>query len=101
MLSRYPFRPSRRDVLHQGTLGVGTLALAWLLHRDRLLAEPVRPELERKRFDLTPKKPQHPAKAKALISLFMQGGPSHVDLLDPKPMLDKFDGKPFPGTIKY
>jgi len=36
-----------------------------------------------------------------MISLFMQGGPSHVDLLDPKPQLTKYDGQKFPGTIKY
>ncbi len=92
---------TRREVLHTGTLGVGTVALAWLLNRDRLLAEPGRPELEKKHFDLTPKKPPAPAKAKAMISLFMQGGPSHMDLLDPKPVLDRLDGKPFPGTLKF
>jgi len=36
-----------------------------------------------------------------MISLFMQGGPSHVDLFDPKPKLTELDGKPFPGQIKY
>ncbi|MDB5385086.1 MAG: hypothetical protein JWM11_732, partial [Planctomycetaceae bacterium] len=40
-------------------------------------------------------------KAKAMISMFMQGGPSHVDLLDPKPKLNELDGKNFPGDIKY
>jgi hypothetical protein len=92
---------TRREVLHTGTLGVGTVALAWLLNRDKLLAEPIRPELEKKHYDLTPKKPDFAPKAKAMISLFMQGGPSHMDLLDPKPVLNKLDGKPFPGTIKY
>jgi hypothetical protein len=92
---------SRRQFLHNGTLGVGSVALAWLLNRDRLLAEPPKPELEKKRFDLTPKPPHFTPRAKAMISLFMQGGPSHVDLLDPKPMLAEYDGKPFPGQIKY
>jgi hypothetical protein len=36
-----------------------------------------------------------------MISLFMQGGPSHLDLFDPRPALAKHDGKTFPGTIKY
>jgi hypothetical protein len=36
-----------------------------------------------------------------MISLFMQGGPSHLDLLDPKPALAAYDGKPFPGEVKY
>ena len=92
---------SRRQLLHRGTLGVGSVALAWLLNRDRLLAEPVKPELGKRRFDLKPKPPHHPPRAKAMISLFMQGGPSHVDLLDPKPKLAEYDGKPFPGQIKY
>ncbi|MBO0697531.1 MAG: DUF1501 domain-containing protein [Zavarzinella sp.] len=90
---------TRRDVLHTSTLGVGTVALAWLLNRDRLLA---RPEfLEEKHYDLTPKKPHFQPRARAMISLFMQGGPSHMDLFDPKPELAKLDGKPFPGQVKY
>jgi hypothetical protein len=92
---------TRRQLLHASTLGVGSVALAWLLHRDRLLAEPVRPDLEPKRFDLTPKPPHHPPRARAMISLFMQGGPSHIDLLDPKPVLTERDGQPFPGQVKY
>src|SRR5687767_3476461 len=92
------FGMTRREALHAGTFGVGTVALAWLLNLDRLLAEPAKPDLEKRRFDLTPKPPHFPAKATAMISLFMQGGPSHMDLLDPKPALDKLDGKPFPGT---
>jgi Protein of unknown function (DUF1501) len=95
------YRPTRRDALHSGTFGVGTVALAWLLNRDRLLAEPKKPDLDRKHFDLTPKKPHFAPRATAMISLFMQGGPSHMDLLDPKPALTRFDGKPFPGQIKY
>ena len=92
---------SRRDLLHASTFGIGTVALAYLLDRDRLLAAPAKPELEPRRFDLKPKPPHHPAKAKAMISLFMQGGPSHIDLFDPKPKLTEYDGKAFPGTIKY
>jgi hypothetical protein len=92
---------TRRDALHAGTFGVGSVALAWLLDQDRLLAEPKRPELEPKHFDLSPKKPHFAPRATAMISLFMQGGPSHMDLLDPKPALTKLDGKPFPGQIKY
>jgi hypothetical protein len=82
-------------------MGLGSLALAWLLNEDRLLAEPVRPELTPRRFDLTPKPPHFPARARAMISLVMQGGPSHIDLLDPKPLLARYDGQPFPGTIQF
>ena len=92
---------SRRQLLRDSTFGVGSVALACLLRDQRLLAEPTKPDLERQRYDLKPKPPHHPAKAKAMISLFMQGGPSHMDLLDPKPKLTELDGKAFPGTIKY
>src|SRR5205085_2332797 len=94
-------RLTRRDALHAGTFGIGSVALAWLLNRDQLLAEPKKPDLDRKHFDLTPKKPHFAPRATAMISLFMQGGPSHMDLLDPKPALNKLDGKPFPGQVKY
>jgi hypothetical protein len=92
---------SRRHFLATNALGIGSVALAWLLDQERLLAEPARPELEPKHFDLLPKAPHHPARTRAMISLFMQGGPSHLDLLDPKPKMAKYDGKPFPGEIKY
>jgi hypothetical protein len=94
-------RLTRRHFLHTGTFGVGTVALAYLLNQEQLLAEPAKPDLERKRYDLKPKKPHFEPRAKAMISLFMQGGPSHMDLLDPKPKLTELDGKPFPGQIKY
>jgi len=92
---------TRRHFLASSAMGIGGLALAWLLKEEGLLAAPVRPELEPRRFDLTPKPPHHPPKARAMISLFMQGGPSHLDLLDPKPLLARYDGRPFPGTIQY
>lgn len=86
----------------QGSFGLSGLALAWLLQRDGLLAAPTtRPELEQRRFDLLPKPTHHAPRARAMISLFMQGGPSHLDLFDPKPMLTRYDGRPFPGTIRY
>jgi hypothetical protein len=91
---------SRRELLHRSTYGIGSIALA-LLEQQRLRGEPAKPELERKHFDLKPKPPHFAPQAKAMISLFMQGGPSHMDLLDPKPKLNELDGKPFPGTIKY
>jgi hypothetical protein len=91
---------NRRDVLASATFGVGSLALTWLLNEDRLLAEPARPELEPKKFDLKSKAPHQPARARAMISLFMQGGPSHLDLFDPKPLLTKLDGTKFLGEIQ-
>jgi hypothetical protein len=92
---------SRRHFLATNALGIGGVALAWLLHQDGLLAEPTRPELEPRHFDLTPKSPQTAPRARAMISLFMQGGPSHLDLFDPKPVLAKHNGTKFQGDIKY
>ena len=46
---------------------------------------------------LAPKPPHFPAKAKRVIYLFLNGGPSQVDTFDPKPMLDKYHGKPVPS----
>ena len=83
-------------------------ALATLLRNDRLMAESpdkedssFRPELRQTTFDVKPKKPHFASNASAMISLWMQGGPSHLDLFDPKPVLQKLDGKTFEGDIKY
>lgn len=93
---------SRRHFLQANSFGLGGLALATLLRQDGLLAAPVKPALGADaQFDLLPKAQHFPGKAKAMISLFMMGGPSQMDLFDPKPMLTKYDGKNFPGEIKY
>jgi hypothetical protein len=49
---------------------------------------------------LAPRKPHFPAKAKQVVHLFMNGGPSHVDTFDPKPALDRFHGKPLPINLR-
>jgi len=92
---------SRRHFLAANAMGIGSIALAWLLKQDNLLAAPERPELEPRHYDLTPKQPHFEPRARAMISLFMQGGPSHIDLLDPKPLLKRYDGQAFPGEIRY
>lgn len=93
---------SRRHFLHANGFGLGSLALASLLKDDGLLAAPVKPLLSGEtRYDLTAKRPHFEPRAKAMISLFMMGGPSQMDLFDPKPMLTKYDGQKFPGEIKY
>ncbi|MBX5495846.1 MAG: DUF1501 domain-containing protein, partial [Bryobacteraceae bacterium] len=53
------------------------------------------------RNPLAPKAPHFPARAKHVIYLFLNGGPSQVDTFDPKPMLDKYHGQPMPtGNLK-
>ena len=51
-------------------------------------------------FDLTPKQTHHAASATSVIHLFMNGGPSQMDLFDPKPELNRYDGQAFPGNIE-
>jgi hypothetical protein len=93
---------SRRHFLHANGFGLGSLALAWLLKQDGLLAAPLKPNVDGPiHYDLLPKTPSFEPKAKAMICLFMMGGPSQMDLFDPKPMLQKYDGQKFPGEIKY
>lgn len=48
---------------------------------------------------VTEKIPHHLGKAKSVIFLFMEGGPSHLDLFDPKPLLNKLAGKPLPESF--
>jgi hypothetical protein len=92
---------SRRHFLASTAGSITGVALASLLNEDRALAAPEKPPLEPPTFDTLPKTPHHPPRARAMIQLWMQGGPSHHDLFDPKPALAKLDGQPFPGKIKY
>jgi len=101
MTSLDRLQSNRRHFLASGAFGICSTAFAWLLQQDSLSGNPAKPELEAKHFDLKPKPPQHAPTATAMISLWMQGGPSHIDLFDPKPELTKRDGQPFPGDIKY
>lgn len=95
---------SRRHFLASQGVGIGSLALAWMLQQDGALARqdaPRKPTLEQPTYDLLPKAPPSPPRAKAMICLFMQGGPSHLDLFDPKPELARRHGTVFDGEIKY
>lgn len=91
---------SRRQFLESSAMGTGALALAWLTQQEAAAA-PAKPAFEKAHFDLTPKTPPRQPQAKAMISLWMQGGPSHIDMFDRKPELEKLDGQTFPGKIKY
>ncbi len=92
---------SRRRFLANQSLGMGGVAFAWALNERSLSAAPKRPELTVKTFNNDPRQPDSEPQAKAMISLWMQGGPSHIDLFDPKPKLTELDGQSFPGKIKY
>lgn len=92
---------TRRAFLQQNSLGIGGIALAWLLKQSPAIAKKKLLPKNRQSFDLTAKKPPKPAKAKAMISLFQHGGPSHMDLTDPKPELSKYDGTEYKGEVGY
>jgi hypothetical protein len=83
---------SRREMLLRSANGFGAAALATLLQEDGRAAEANSP--------FTPKKPQFPATATNVIFLFMDGGPSQIDTFDPKPLLEKYHGKPFPAKVE-
>jgi hypothetical protein len=87
-LSSLCVRPlTRRELLCRSGMGFASLGLASLLSAAET-ARPVTP--------LTPKAPHFPGKARRVIHLFMNGGPSHVDSFDPKPALQRYAGKPLP-----
>ena len=92
---------SRRHFTYSSAFGLGGLGLAHLLADDGLLAAPPKPDLVPRHFDTLPKPPHHPPKAKAMISIFLMGGASQIDLFDFKPKLVEFDGKEFPGEVHY
>src|SRR5262245_41518334 len=83
---------SRREFFTQAGSGLAGLALTSMLAENGYAASGA--------VDPLPmKQPHHAPTAKAVIFLFMEGGPSHVDLFDPKPLLTRLDGKPVPDSI--
>ncbi len=92
---------TRRRFLTENGLGVGAVAVAWLLQQDKLLAVPSKVAKQVTAYDLTAKSPQFAPRAQAMISLFMHGGPSHVDLLDPKPQLSQRNGEDYSGEVTF
>jgi hypothetical protein len=97
-MKTWPFAMNRRAFLGQYAGAIGSLALAYLLEQeqgqarageDRTGAEPSRLAIARAR-----------PRAKSVICLFQHGGPSQMDLFDPKPALSKYHGKPYPGKLE-
>lgn len=88
--TRRPFHWTRREFLRRSGMGFGALGLTTLpdTGSSALGAGFVNP--------LIPKAPHFAPKAKRVIHLFMNGGPSHVDTFDPKPMLDRYHGQELP-----
>ena len=87
---------TRRHFFRDCGIGLGGMALGSLLARETQAAPAANP--------LAPKPPHFEPKAKAVIFLFMAGGPSHLDTFDPKPLLNKLNGQPRPaefGEAKY
>src|SRR5262245_59855963 len=77
---------SRREMLTKAGTVFGAIALPSLLQRQCRAG--------------SAKQPHVPSKAKSVIFLFMEGGPSHLDTFDPKPELEKLAGQPLPSTFK-
>lgn len=95
---------SRRRFFDRVTDGICGIALTYLAQQAMLDARVSANELPLgdvgpKQFDLLPKRSHHKPQASGVIHLCMQGGPSQVDLFDPKPALEKFDGKTPPREL--
>src|SRR5262249_26374239 len=88
---------TRRNFLQHSAAGLGMIALWHLLPSETRAgqAERISPDVN----PLKPKAPPLPAKAKNIIFLYMEGGPSQIDLFDPKPDMRKWDGQSLPESL--
>src|SRR5438309_356341 len=86
---------TRRDLLRRSGMGFASLGLAGVMAAEGLLA-PQAQAATTSVNPLAPRQPHFPGKAKRIIHLFMNGGPSHVDTFDPKPALARYAGQPLP-----
>jgi len=89
---------TRREAIQQAGTGFGMLGLAALLGESGLLGPPAaRAGSPGAPLDpLAPRPPHFAPKAKRVIHIYLNGGPSQVDTFDPKPLLTKYDGRPLP-----
>src|SRR5690242_18718111 len=91
---------SRRDFLARAGAGFGAVATSYLLGGSPLRAAPQFSAVPHDALSpLAPRPPHYPAKAKSVIFLFMEGGPSHIDLFDPKPLLNELAGQTLPESF--
>src|SRR2546423_15249269 len=87
---------TRREFLTTTASGLGLAAFGSLLTHDNILtAATVSPTSN----PLSPKRPHFPARAKRCIFIFMEGGPSQMDLFYPKPKLNQLHGQPLPDPL--
>ena len=87
-----PLRMTRRALLNGAGSGLGAIAMSAMLAAEAKAAKAV--------HDPTvPRPAHHPATAKSVIFLFMEGAPSHIDLFDPKPRLNELHGQPMPASF--
>ncbi len=91
---------NRRDFLHSGAMGLGSVALASLLAEQGLLgASPIRPVIDPS-SPYAPRPPHFTPKARRVLMVFCTGALSHLDTFDYKPALVKHHDKPMPGMDK-
>ena len=85
-MNSFTWTDTRRRFLRDAGAGVGAVALNWLLQSESGAA--------------AIGAPHHRPRAKSVIWLFMEGGPSHLDLFDPKPLLNELAGEPLPPSFE-
>ena len=78
---------TRREMLRDAAVGFGGMALSSMMQASEV-------------YDLAPRHPHFAPKAKNVIFIYIGGGPSTIDMWDPKPVLTRYDGKPAPFEIK-
>ena len=89
---------TRREFFNSTASGLGGMALGAALTSDGLLSEATA-AVDGNPNPMLPRQPHHEAKAKACIFIFMAGAPSHIDLFDPKPVLNERHGESLPKDI--
>ena len=91
---------TRRRLFGSAGLGIGAVALASLLNRDVPAASDVAEARAAPGLPGLPGLPHHPPTAKRVVMLWQGGGPSHVDLFDPKPALISRGGEDIPESVR-
>src|SRR5580765_6941871 len=103
-MNNHPSSPgfSRRKFLASSGLGLGNLALACLLENEQLRADESTGALLKTPAynDLNPRFGHFPARARAMVQFYQEGGASQVDLFDPKPELTRRHGQPHPEKLE-